>query len=130
MKKCDNRAPLEITNKKHWINVERMRWATQFSIPIYKETPKGFPILTLQTMRAMNYLNETYGQAELIKALDVLYKSFWEEGNGGVGKAEGEKGFGNVLKGVLESKVLEDMMGNVGSKVAKDALMANTDRGV
>ena len=128
MKKCDNRAPLEIRNKDKWINVERFRWAEQFKIPIAPKTPPGFPVLTLTTMRAMSYLNEKYPQEELVKALDALYQSFWGEANGGVGKPDGEKGFGKILEGVLKKEVLEDVMANVGSKTAKDALMANTDR--
>ena len=127
MKKCDNRAPLEIRNKDKWINLERIRWASQFKVPIAPDTPPGFPVLTLTTMRAMCYLNEKYPQEVLVKALDALYQSFWVEANSGVGKAEGEKGFGKVLEGVLEKDVLADMLANIGSKTAKDALMKNTD---
>lgn len=128
MKKCDNRAPLEITNKKHWINVERTRWAEQFNIPITPTVPQGFPVLTLTAMRAMAYLNANYEQAHVVKAFDALYQSFWVEGNGGVAKADGEKGFGVVLKEALPKEVLEDVMANFASKTAKDALVANTDK--
>jgi 2-hydroxychromene-2-carboxylate isomerase len=128
MKKCDNRAPLEITNKKNWINLERMRWAEQFKIPVSPTPPPGFPVLTLSPMRALCYLNEKYSQEDVIKALDALYQSLWVEANSGVGKPDGDKGYGAVLNGVLADSVLEDVMANFGSKTAKDALMANTDK--
>lgn len=127
MKKCDNRAPLEITNKNKWINVERKRWAELFSIPICKETPPGFPVLTLTTMRGLSYMHEKYSQAELIKALDALYHSFWVEANSGVGKPDGEKGWAAILKSALAKDVADDVATNVASKTAKDALMKNTD---
>jgi 2-hydroxychromene-2-carboxylate isomerase len=127
MKKCENRAPIEIRNKDKWINVERLRWAKQFNIPIAPSTPPGFPVLTLHTMRAICYLNEKYSQEDVVKALDALYQSFWVEANSGVGKPDGEKGFGAILKAVLSKEVHEDVMANAASKSAKDALMANTD---
>lgn len=127
MKKCENPTPISIRNKAAWINVERFRWAEQFKIPIAPKVPEGFPVLTLATMRAMSYLHVKHPQEELVKALDALYQSFWVGGNGGVGKAEGDKGFGKILEGVLKQEVLEDVLANVGSKTAKDALMANTD---
>jgi 2-hydroxychromene-2-carboxylate isomerase len=127
MKKCDNRAPLEIRNKDKWINVERKRWAELFNIPLAKETPPGFPVLTLTTMRGMCYLHEKYSQDEIIKAFDALYQSFWVERNSGVGKPDGEKGWGAILKQALGKDLAEEMVSNAGSKTAKDALMKNTD---
>jgi 2-hydroxychromene-2-carboxylate isomerase len=79
-------------------------------------------------MRALCYLNEKYSQEDVVKALDALYQSIWVEANGGIGKPDGDKGYGAVLKGVLADNILEDMMANFGSKTAKDALMANTDK--
>lgn len=123
MKACDNRAPIEIRNKGTWINVERLRWSSLFKIPMSKTMPKGFPVLTLQTMRAMCAL-QILDAAKLHAALDALYEAFWVNANSEVGKADG---FGPILEKAvgkeLTGKVLEQMNG----KEAKARLMSNTD---
>ena len=97
MKACNNTPPIQIKNKDKWIGVERLRWAQQFNIPMSKETPKGFPVLTLTTMRAMCYVQLKYPD-QLIACLDALYESFWVQTNSMVGKPEG---FGPILEKVL-----------------------------
>ena len=123
MKACDNRAPIEIRNKGTWIDVERLRWSSRFNIPMSQKAPKGFPVLTLQTMRALCAL-QILEEGKLPLALDALYQALWVEGKSEVGKAEG---FKPVLEGAigkeLTGKVLEEMNG----KEAKGRLMSNTD---
>ena len=123
MKACDNRTPIEIRNKGQWIGVERLRWARLFNIPMTKEVPAGFPVLTLQTMRALCAL-QILKEDALPEALDELYAAMWVERRSEVGKAEGfkpvlEKAIGKELT----AKVLEGMNG----KEAKARLMENTD---
>jgi 2-hydroxychromene-2-carboxylate isomerase len=123
MKACDNRPPLDIRNKDKWIDVERLRWSSAFKIPMTKTTPEGFPVLTLQTMRAMCAL-QILDESKLPLALDALYESFWVQANSAVGKPDGfelilDKAIGKELTG----KVMKDMNG----KDAKARLMSNTD---
>jgi len=71
---------MSLTDKDKWINVERLRWARLFSIPMTEKMPDGFPPLTLTIMRALcalTVLNEKDGQDKLVKALDELYWEYW-----------------------------------------------------
>ena len=40
--------------KDKWIELERKRWATLFSIPVADRAPDGFPVLTLAVRPARN----------------------------------------------------------------------------
>ncbi len=72
-----------LIDKGEWINVERVRWARLFSIPMKEHAPDGFPPLTLLIMRALCALTVLYqgseGQEKLTKALDALYHEYWVE---------------------------------------------------
>lgn len=100
MKACDNRAPLEIRNKAKWIEVERLRWARQFHIPMAIWPPEGFPSpSTLRIMRFLTALQMT--RPDLVPvALDKLYAAVWgtdEEGSAGsAGSGGGTGGTGVV----------------------------------
>lgn len=96
MKACDNRPPIQIKStlspfflssqttklsplldKDKWINVERLRWAKAFSIPIAAETPDGFPPSTLACQRALTALTISPHKTKLTSALDAVYATFW-----------------------------------------------------
>ncbi|KAJ4509628.1 hypothetical protein HRR83_007057 [Exophiala dermatitidis] len=78
LKACNNRAPLEIKNKDKWINIERLRWAHQFDIPISSATPEGFPKPTIQAMRFLTALQII--RPDLVPlALDTLYAIIWTD---------------------------------------------------
>ncbi|KAG9789960.1 hypothetical protein KCU88_g1452, partial [Aureobasidium melanogenum] len=78
LKACNNRAPLEIKNKDKWINIERLRWARQFDIPISSATPEGFPKPTIQAMRFLTALQMV--RPDLVPlALDTLYAIIWTD---------------------------------------------------
>ncbi|KAL2416421.1 hypothetical protein ABEF95_003127 [Exophiala dermatitidis] len=78
LKACNNRAPLEIKNKDKWINIERLRWAHQFGIPMSSDAPEGFPKPTIQAMRFLTALQIV--RPDLVPlALDTLYAIIWTD---------------------------------------------------
>ncbi len=42
MQACGNIPPINIKNKGEWINIERLRWAKQFNIPICEKVCSSF----------------------------------------------------------------------------------------
>lgn len=124
MKACDNRTPIDIRNKGTWIGIERLRWSKLFSIPMTPDTPEGFPILTLQTQRAMCAL-ELLSPTQMPEALDALYAAFWVHGNSSVGKADG---FTPVLEKALGKELTAKVLEGMNGKEAKGRLSANTDQ--
>ena len=134
MKACDNRAPIEIRNKGKWIDVERLRWARQFGIPMSQKFPDGFPKPTLHLQRFLVALwmserdagVDGTGQETLTKALDALYESLWTdpcESN-----LVDPKVFANVLTPVLGEDVVKKHVEKMGSAEVKKQLIANTDQ--
>jgi 2-hydroxychromene-2-carboxylate isomerase len=123
MKACDNRPPLDIRNKGAWIEVERLRWSSLFKIPMSRDMPKGFPVLTLSPMRALCAL-QILAPEMLPVALDALYTAFWVEAKSEVGKAEG---FAPILEGVLGKELTQKVVEGMNGKEAKGRLMSNTD---
>jgi len=79
MHKCDNRAPLTIKNKDKWINIERLRWARAFDIPMSEQMPDGFPPVTLQTQRALTALHME-NPDKLADTMTELYRALWIDG--------------------------------------------------
>jgi len=78
MKACNNTAPLNITNKDKWINLERQRWARLFSIPMADDTPDGFPPNTVNVQRALTALHMEQPD-KVAPTLEALYHAFWVE---------------------------------------------------
>ncbi|KAK5009213.1 hypothetical protein LTR16_005486, partial [Cryomyces antarcticus] len=83
MKACGNTPPIKIKNKDKWIDIERLRWASSFRIPMAATMPDGFPPLTLSCQRALCALllavPEAQAQEKLTAAFDALYHAFWVE---------------------------------------------------
>ena len=72
-------------DKDKWIQLERIRWAQVFNIPMKKQGPANFPPNTLQLMRALCALlavRESDGQALLVKTVDKLWPLYWAEHRG------------------------------------------------
>lgn len=73
----------ETIDKDKWVNLERLRWASLFNIPMKLEMPPNFPPPTLTIMRCLCALTVLHpgkeGQGILIKCLDRLYKAYWVE---------------------------------------------------
>ncbi|CCC07355.1 unnamed protein product [Sordaria macrospora k-hell] len=80
--------PINIKNKDKWINIERLRWARAFSIPIISDMPPNFPPNTLPTQRVLagieasssSQSQQSQSQSAIIAALDALYKAYWVNG--------------------------------------------------
>jgi 2-hydroxychromene-2-carboxylate isomerase len=87
-------------------------------------TPEGFPILTLQTQRAMCAL-ELLDPIKLPTALDALYAAFWVHSNSAVGTAPG---FAPVLQKALGEELTKRVLDGMNGKEAKGRLSANTDQ--
>jgi len=124
MKDCDNRPPIEIRNKGKWIDVERLRYASRFNIPMTQALPAGFPPLTLQTQRALCALELSHPD-KVTTALDALYEALWVKGNPAVGKADG---FGPVLQKCLGEELTKELLSRMGSPETKKHLSENTNR--
>ncbi|KZM23109.1 Glutathione transferase [Ascochyta rabiei] len=76
MKRCGNTPPLAIKNKDKWIETERTRWASYFSIPISRAPPPGFPISTLPVQRALVSLSLSHPQS-VASAVALFYENTW-----------------------------------------------------
>jgi 2-hydroxychromene-2-carboxylate isomerase len=85
--------------------------------------PPGFPVLTLQTMRALCAL-ELLDPSKLPIALDALYHALWVERQSQVGKTEG---FAPILEKVLGKELAGRVLEGMNGKEAKARLMGNTD---
>jgi 2-hydroxychromene-2-carboxylate isomerase len=124
MKACDNRPPLEIRNKGKWINVERLRWARQFDIPMSQDFPAGFPKPTLHVQRFLTALN--LSRPELLpKALDTLFEALWTEPN--ESSLPDPKVFAQVLAKGLPEEVVKDGIEKMASSEVKKELTRCTD---
>ncbi|KAM3415043.1 Glutathione S-transferase kappa [Cercospora zeina] len=125
MQACNNSPPLNITNKKDWINIERMRTAKTLRIPVMPETPKPFPQSTVNAQRALCYIYAKKSQTELVKALDALYEAFWVEGVSPIADAKNlEAALGKVLGGEQVKEILQ----GIKSEEAKATLKKNSDQ--
>lgn len=120
MKACNNTPPLEIRNKDKWINVERLRWARQFNIPMSQGFPAGFPKSTLHVQRFLTALNMSHPEL-LPKALDALFEALWTEPNESA--LPDPKVFAQVLAKVLPEEVVKDGVARMGSAEVKSELM-------
>ncbi|KAB5585375.1 thioredoxin-like protein [Coniochaeta sp. 2T2.1] len=125
MKTCSNTAPIHIRNKDKWINVERLRWAKAFAVPICDEMPPNFPPLTLQIMRALSAIQHSDGenQERLVKTLDVLFHQYWVK-NTPIHEPETLR---RVLAEVLGTHEAEKVLTDAAT-LGKKILADNTDR--
>ncbi|OAP55756.1 hypothetical protein AYL99_09908 [Fonsecaea erecta] len=128
MKMCNNTTPLEIRNKDRWIEVERLRWARQFHIPMSESYPAGFPKPTIQLQRFLTsvWMENRQQQSTLIRALDTLYAALWTEPN--EADIADPKCFARVLTPVLGQDVVAKHVSRLGAPEVKQQLIANTDR--
>lgn len=84
-------------DKDIYINKERQRWASYFSVPMIDHMPDGFPPMTLATQRALCAVSQLFPD-KLAQTLEALFNVFWVEGNINIGKSET---FDPVLERVL-----------------------------
>ncbi|KAI4754021.1 putative 2-hydroxychromene-2-carboxylate isomerase [Aureobasidium sp. EXF-3400] len=119
MKACDNRPPIQITNKAGYIESDRKRWSKYANIPMSKEMPKGFPPFTLHVMRALAVV-EASQPDRLSESIAALYKAMWVDTK-------------PIAEPAVFESVLAEVLGKEGAKTiveqpeAKAKLQANTD---
>ncbi|PYH47403.1 putative 2-hydroxychromene-2-carboxylate isomerase [Aspergillus saccharolyticus JOP 1030-1] len=124
MHSCGNTPPIEIKNKAQWINNERNRWATYFSVPIIPRTPPNFPPRTLHTQRALSAVSQL-APDRLIAVQEAFYQNFWVEGDGRIAEPSC---FVPVLERVLGKAVAERVVDAMQTPEIKALLTANTER--
>ena len=139
---CNNTAPLFIKNKSTWINKERERWASQFSIPVRQKVPRTFPVSTVNAMRALVALQMDLGAdraEDVAKVVEVLWAMLWNPDAVTVQELRDEGGKGDFdVKSVEQLKALmgtvvggdvaERVMARIGEKDVKDQLSENTKK--
>ncbi|KAI9818110.1 MAG: hypothetical protein M1827_000735 [Pycnora praestabilis] len=123
MKACGNTAPINIKNKDKWINIERLRWARLFNIPIAETPPEGFPPLTLGVQRALCALTLTNPE-RLIETTAALYKELWVERK----VIHKPDALLSILQRVLGEAEGKATMEKSTSDEAKKLLTANTEK--
>ncbi|KAJ6106912.1 thioredoxin-like protein [Penicillium capsulatum] len=124
MQATGNNPPINIKNKDKWINLERIRWAKYFSVPVADRAPDGFPQRTLAVQRALCAVAENV-PSQMPSVLEALYRSFWVDRNAKIGEPEG---FIPVLEKVLGKNTTQDIVSAIARPEIKTQLTANTDR--
>ncbi|KAF2725652.1 HCCA isomerase/glutathione S-transferase kappa [Polychaeton citri CBS 116435] len=123
MKASGNMGPFAVKSKAKWANLDRLRWAKAFDIPISESTPDPFPQSTLNAQRALAAL-EAVAPEKVPVALEALYQAFWVEGTSPIGD---EKVFGPILKGVLGEELGAKVCELAVGEEAKERLQSSTD---
>jgi 2-hydroxychromene-2-carboxylate isomerase len=130
-KTCGNIAPIEITNKKDWIEHERLRWARQFQIPMSETYPKGFPKPTIHLQRFLTSVwldgNQEPGNQEVFaKAVDKLWETLWTKLD--EGDISDPKVFARILTPVMGEDMVKRHVEKSVTPEVKKQLIQNTDR--
>ncbi|KAL5341299.1 thioredoxin-like protein [Aspergillus crustosus] len=124
MNACGNTPPIRIKNKDKWINVERLRWARYFSVPISETTPEGFPPLTLAVQRALTAISQQ-APAKLVSVTEAVYNEFWIKGNG---RATQLEVFAPIFEKTLGETQTKAVLEAANSPDIKARLSANTQQ--
>lgn len=114
---------LHLEDKDKWIMLERERWAKYFNIPIAKEVPVPFPQPTINTQRALCYIQAKHPD-KLIAAFDALYKAFWVERK----TINDPQVISAALEGPLGKEVTAEVLEGLKGDEAKQVLRANSDQ--
>lgn len=151
MKACGNTAPINIKStslspspssptpishpnispspdKDKWINLERLRWSAQFSIPMRPDLPPSFPPMTLSTQRILSALQLSHPTL-LPDTLDALYASIWTPGDFDVRNPDHVSAL-LAQDTVLGPRVAKQVIEAATGKEAKENLTKNTERAV
>ncbi|KAL4929955.1 putative 2-hydroxychromene-2-carboxylate isomerase [Aspergillus undulatus] len=124
MNASGNTPPIKIKNKDKWINLERLRWARYFSVPISEKTPEGFPHLTLAVQRALTAVSQQTPD-KLTIATEAIWQELWAKGNG---KATQSEVFVPILEKVLGSSKTKAVLEAANGPEIKARLSANTQQ--
>lgn len=144
MSQTKNSPPLTITNKREWIETERLRTSKSLQIPMMQTFPGKFPVPTTNVQRMLCYLylkqqqeeeEESNGKEEekqkkeqdFIKTLDAFFQAFWVQGK--TSEINTEAVIEEILYTIFENdkaKVQEIVQG-MNSEAAKKMLRENTN---
>ncbi|KAL4869429.1 hypothetical protein BDV12DRAFT_185134 [Aspergillus spectabilis] len=124
MNACGNTPPIRIKNKDKWVNIERLRWARYFSVPISETTPEGFPPLTLAVQRILTAISQK-APIKLVPATEAVYQEFWIKGNG---KATQPEVFVPIFEKVLGETETKAVLEAANRPEIKAQLSANTQQ--
>ncbi|KAJ5247868.1 hypothetical protein N7468_002851 [Penicillium chermesinum] len=143
MQTCGNTPPIAVKNKDKWIDVERLRWAKYFSVPMADRVPDGFPLRTLQVQRALCALSQI-SPAQVAPAMEALFRSSWVDRNA---KIVDPNTFGSIIGQVAGEEVAQQVVSlaecpedprndisnyrdydQVGQAHVKSLLTSNTER--
>lgn len=114
--------PWGIKNKAEWIQLDRLRWARQFGIPMSESWPEQFPMTsTLRVQRAICACSVVCPE-KLADVIGALYEAFWVEGKAVQLPAH----FEPVLERVLGPALGQTVTKLSGTQEVKDKLRGNT----
>lgn len=144
MSQTKNSPPLTITNKREWIETERLRTSKSLQIPMMQTFPEKFPVPTTNVQRLLCYLysqqqeeeqeqNDGKGKEkqkkkeDFIKTLDAFFQACWVQGK--TSEINTEVVIEEILHSIFENdgaKVREILQG-MNSEAAKTKLRENTN---
>lgn len=143
MSQTKNSPPLTITNKREWIETERLRTSKSLQIPMMQTFPEKFPVPTTNVQRLLCYLylkqqeeeeqEQSNGKEEqkkkenFIKTLDAFFQACWVQGK--LSEINTEGVIEEILHSIFENdgaKVREILQG-MNSEAAKTKLRENTN---
>lgn len=142
MSQTKNSPPLTITNKREWIETERLRTSKSLQIPMMQTFPEKFPVPTTNVQRLLCYLflqqqeeqKQNDGKEEkkkekedFIKTLDAFFQACWVQGK--LSEINTEVVIEEILSTIFENdgaKVREILQG-MNSEAAKTKLRENTN---
>lgn len=133
MSQTKNSPPLTITNKREWIETERLRTSKSLQIPMMQTFPEKFPVPTTNVQRLLCYLQEQSNAKEekekedFIKTLDAFFQACWVQGK--LSEINTEVVIEEILSAIFENdkaKVREILQG-MNSEAAKTKLRENTN---
>lgn len=138
MSQTKNSPPLTITNKREWIETERLRTSKSLQIPMMQTFPGKFPVPTTNVQRMLCYLylqqEQSNGKEEkqkkeedFIKTLDAFFQAFWVQGK--TSEINTEVVIEEILYTIFENDKakVEGILQGMNSEAAKKMLRENTD---
>lgn len=143
MSQTKNSPPLTITNKREWIETERLRTSKSLRIPMMQTFPEKFPVPTTNVQRLLCYLylkqqqeeqeqeqsnaKEEKKKEDFIKTLDAFFQACWVQGK--TSEINTLAVIEEILSTIFENdgaKVREILQG-MNSEAAKTKLRENTN---
>ncbi|MCJ1227559.1 hypothetical protein MMC12_004215 [Toensbergia leucococca] len=122
MHACGNKPPVEIKNKGPWVQVDRMRWARQFNVPMADLMPEGFPAVTLPVQRALCAMTIAC-PGRIPDAFAALYHASFVERK----PIHNAELFMPILEKFLGKEVAEEVLAKSTVPETKKLLTAKTD---